>query len=134
MVIVDYETRLSSGKVFDSSQKSGSLKFLVGAGKVLVPVEKAVVGMEPGDSKTVAVPAAQGYGERNEDRVLEIPRDGLPDNLALEAGDRIQFPDKQGRKVLATVSEITAEQVTLDANHPLAGEDLTVGITLVRIG
>lgn len=132
-VQVHYTGTLSDGTVFDSSQGRGPLEFTIGQSHLIGGFERAVVGMNPGDSKTAQIPADQAYGSRNEELVLELSRERLPDDLDLEIDDRLQVRRKDGSLVDMTVTDISSSSVTLDGNHPLAGQDLTFEIQLVAI-
>ncbi len=133
-VTVEYEGKLKDGTVFASSQQQGNLKFRVGEGRVMKPLENAVVGMEPGQEKKLEVPAAEAYGRRHEEAVVQLARERFPADFGLEVGKRVQLPKKDGGKINATITEIKEDRVTLDANHPLAGEDLLLAIKLLDIG
>jgi peptidylprolyl isomerase len=133
-VIVEYSGKTEDGTVVDSSAQSGNLKFLLGAGRILKPVQQALLGMEPGQSKEIRVPAREGYGPRKDELVVELSRSQLPDDLNLEVGKRLQIPGKDGKKIIATVTAISGTKVTLDANHPLAGEDLIIDVKLLKVG
>jgi peptidylprolyl isomerase len=133
-VTLDYEGKLPDGSVFDSSHASGSLRFRLGEGRVFKPVEAAVVGMSPGESKTVDVPATEAFGAHSEDLVVELSRERFPDDLQPEIGKRLQIPRKEGGKLVATITEVSDAKITLDANHPLAGRDLTIDLKLLKVG
>ena len=124
---VHYHGTLDSGEVFDSSRERQPLQFTVGAGDVISGFDDAVRGLGVGESVTVTLPPAEAYGERREDLVLAVPAAGAPEGL--KAGDRVQL----GNGAQATVVEVTDEQITVDANHELAGQALTFEIELVGI-
>ena len=132
-VQVHYTGELSDGTVFDSSQGRGPLQFTIGQGPMIAGFQDAVVGMYPGESKTAQVPAEQAYGPRDETLVLAFSRDKMQEDLDLEIGDRLQVRRKDGNLVNVTVTEISASDVTMDGNHPLAGQDLTFEIELIEI-
>jgi FKBP-type peptidyl-prolyl cis-trans isomerase 2 len=133
-VTVHYTGRLEDGTVFDSSRDRDPLEFALGEGRVIPGFEKAVEGMEPGGSTTAAIPADQAYGARRDDLVMTIPNDQLPDDLEPDVGDQLEMRTQDGRAVPVRVTATSEDAVTLDANHPLAGRDLTFDIELVRIG
>ena len=133
-IAVDYTGKLENGEVFDSSEGKTPLTFTVGAGMLIPGFDNAVVGMKKGDSKTVTIPPEQGYGPRNEEAVVEIPRAHIPDDIPLSEGLELQLQDPNGRPVPARVAQITEETVTMDINHFLAGQTLVFDITIAETG
>ena len=132
-VKVHYTGRLDDGTVFDSSIGREPLEFTIGAGQVIPGFDQGVTGMSPGESKTVKIPSDQAYGPRYEENVLVIDRSEFPEDMNPQIGDRLQMTDPEGRAFLVVVTESTPTNVTLDANHPLAGKDLTFDLQLVEI-
>lgn len=132
-VKIHYEGRLDDGTVFDSSEGRDPLSFTLGEGRVIPGFEDAVEGMSPGDAKTTTIPADQAYGERRDDLLLSVGRDQLPDDLEPEVGDPLQMRTQDGRVVQVMVARAEEEEVLLDANHPLAGKDLTFEIEVVEV-
>ncbi len=132
-VRVHYTGTLADGTEFDSSAGREPLEFTVGAGDVIAGFDKAVAGMEPGDAQTVTIPAAEAYGEREEGMTLEVPRDQLPPDEEPSVGDHLMLSMEDGEQVPVRIASLDDDVVTLDANHPLAGEDLTFEITLEEI-
>jgi peptidylprolyl isomerase len=132
-VRVHYTGRLDDGEVFDSSDGGTPLAFTVGGGEVIPGFENGIVGMAPGDTRTVHIPCADAYGERRDDGVMQVPRGEFPPDMPLEVGTSVQGQQQSGQVVSFTIMAVTDEQVTLDANHPLAGKDLTFDLTLVSI-
>lgn len=132
-VKVHYTGTLDDGSVFDSSKGRDPLEFTVGAGQVIPGFDEAVSGMNPGESKKVKIEADSAYGQRNEELVQKVERSALPDDMELEVGVRLQAAQPDGRTMILTVVELTDDSVTLDANHPLAGEALSFEIELVEI-
>ncbi|MEN6356513.1 MAG: peptidylprolyl isomerase [Armatimonadota bacterium] len=132
-VKVEYTGKLKDGSVFDTSADREPLEFTIGGGQIIPDFEEAVVGMNPGDSKTIEVPAARAYGPRHDDMVINIDRAQFPEDIKPEVGDQLQISQPDGRAAVVTVTEITEDSVTLDANHPLAGQDLTFDIQLVEV-
>lgn len=133
-ISVDYTGKKDDGSVFDTSQGKAPLKFTVGAGMLIKGFDEAVVGMKIGESKTVVIPPEEGYGPRNDEAVVEIKRELIPDEIPLEKGLQLQLQDPNGRPVPAIVAEITDETVKMDINHFLAGETLTFDITIRETG
>jgi len=132
-VQVHYTGTLSDGSTFDSSEGREPLEFTLGEGGVIPGFENAVIGMAVEESKEVLIPCAEAYGEHNAEMVQEVPRDALPGDIELEQGMPLQAEAPDGEVFVVTVTNIGDESVTLDGNHPLAGEDLTFNIQLVGI-
>jgi peptidylprolyl isomerase len=133
-VSVHYTGRLDDGTVFDSSEGGDPLEFSLGAGNVIPGFEKAVLGMSPGDSKTMTIPSDDAYGPYFEERVLVVDRQQIPPELPVDVGGQLQLQQEGGMVIPVVITDVTEAEVTLDANHPLAGEDLTFDIRLVAIG
>ena len=131
-VKVHYKGTLADGTVFDSSEDRDPLEFLTGSEQVLPGFEAAVVELEVGKSKTVTLAAVDAYGDRDEDMVGMVPRDSIPDDMDIEVDMMLQMETEDGIMPVRVV-EIAEDSVTLDANHPLAGEALTFDVTLVEI-
>jgi peptidylprolyl isomerase len=132
-VRVHYTGKLADGSVFDSSLQREPLEFQVGQGRVITGFEKAVVGLEPGESKTVEVPAEEGYGQRRDEMVVSVSRQDLPPEISPEIGQQLQITQPDGSPVPVRVIEVSDESVKLDANHPLAGKSLTFELQLLEI-
>ena len=132
-VKIHYTGKLEDGTIFDTSAKRDPLQFIIGAGQVVSGFEQAIVGMNPSESKTVKVPADKAYGPHREEMVLVVDRNKIPKNLKLELGQELQIPQEDGQKTIVAVTNISESSVTLDANHPLAGKDLTFDIQLIEI-
>ncbi|HBH89284.1 peptidylprolyl isomerase [Ponticaulis sp.] len=132
-VRIHYTGTLNDGSTFDSSAGRDPLEFTVGSGQVIPGFDTAVTGMAVGDKKTVTIPADQAYGQPDPRAVQVIPRDNIPSDIPLEVGLQLQASGPDGQVMVVTVKEITETEVTLDANHRLAGEDLTFALELVEI-
>jgi peptidylprolyl isomerase len=132
-VRIHYTGTLTDGTTFDSSQGRDPLEFTVGSGQIIPGLDKAVPGMEVGDSKKVTVPAEEAYGAVNPEARQAVPRETVPDHIPLDLGTQLQVQDQSGRTIPVVVAEVTEETVVLDANHPLAGKDLTFEFELVEI-
>ncbi|MBI5781073.1 MAG: peptidylprolyl isomerase [Rhodocyclales bacterium] len=132
-VQVHYTGKLDDGSVFDSSTGRDPLEFTVGAGQVIPGFEQAVEGMAVGQTKTVTIPAAEAYGDRVTEAVLQVPREQLPPDLEPEVGQQLVMQSREGRQIPIVVVEVTEDSITIDANHPLAGRDLTFEIELVAV-
>lgn len=133
-VQIHYTGRLGDGTVFDSSEGRDPLEFTIGAGQVIAGFDAAVSGMEAGERKTVTIEHAQAYGPRRKELVVEVPRDDLPDGLDPEVGQQLQMSTKDGNTFPVTVAETREDALLIDANHPLAGQDLTFDLHLVTVG
>jgi peptidylprolyl isomerase len=132
-IAVEYTGKLDDGTVFDSSVGKEPLQFTIGTGSVIPGFEEAVIGMDTGASKTVTIAAKEAYGEHNPDLVMVFERERIPPELSVEVGQQLQLQQDNGNAVPVVVTDLSASEVTLDANHPLAGEDLTFDIQLVEI-
>lgn len=132
-VRINYTGTLKTGETFDSSEGRDPLEFVVGSGQIIPGLDAAIPGMAVGDTKKVEVPCAQAYGETNPDARQAVPRAEIPDNIPLDLGTQLQMQTPQGQTVQVVVAEVTEEEVTLDANHPLAGKDLVFDIEVVDI-
>lgn len=132
-VRVNYIGTLEDGTVFDKTAGSGPLEFTVGEGKLIPGFDDAVVGMRTGEKKTVKISSARAYGPRIDDLEVALERAHLPEDVNLEVGRKVRVGSGEGAKTDFTITEVSGESVTLDANHPLAGQDLTFEIELVDI-
>ena len=132
-VKVHYTGKLNDGTVFDSSREVDPIQFTIGSGDIIPGFESAVVGMTLGDNKTVTIPSKDAYGPKREDLVAQVQRSELPPDLNLSVGQKLQIGDQQSGTMIVMVVDANEDHVTLDANHPLAGEDLTFDIELLEI-
>lgn len=132
-VSVHYTGKLEDDTVFDSSRGGDPLSFEIGSGQIIPGFEKGVVGMTPGETKTVEVSADEAYGPYREDQVVEVEREKLPEDIDPEVGQQLQVQQTNGQTAVVTIKEVTPAAVRLDANHPLAGKDLTFEIEVVSI-
>ena len=132
-VLFHYTGSLKDGTVFDSSSGRDPLRVTLGSGQVIRGVDEALVGMAPGDEKTVTVAADEAYGPRRPELLHEVQREAIPPEVDLEVGKQLEGRDTSGQRLRLTVVDVADEKVTLDANHPLAGEDLQFELQLVEI-
>ncbi|MBP5858977.1 peptidylprolyl isomerase [Marivibrio halodurans] len=132
-VKVHYTGRLEDGSEFDSSRQREPIEFKIGDGEILPGVEQAVVGLEPGGTNEVTLPADDAYGPRRDDMIQEIERSVLPQEIEPEVGLQLQAQSPNGQPLLLTITDVGEEKVTVDANHPLAGKDLTFEVELVEV-
>jgi peptidylprolyl isomerase len=131
-VRLHYTGTLGNGQKFDSSRGRAPLAFTLGSGQVIPGFDVAVTGMRVGEKKTVTIPAGEAYGERQNELVIEMPLSRFPDHIHPEVGQELEMA-RQGDRIHVVVREVSANTVVLDANHPLAGEDLTFELELVAI-
>ncbi|MGI8500781.1 MAG: FKBP-type peptidyl-prolyl cis-trans isomerase [Hassallia sp.] len=132
-VMVHYTGKLTDGTVFDSSTERDPLQFTIGAGEIIPGFEEAVMGMNTGESKTTKIPVEEAYGSHRPEMVVEVERDQMPPEMEPEVGQQMQIQQPSGQIIPVTITNISDSTVTLDANHPLAGEDLIFDIELVDI-
>lgn len=131
-VKVHYTGKLNDGTVFDSSEGGEPLEFAVGSGQVIAGFEEGVVGMKVGESKVIEIPVEKAYGERNDAMVIQAPIEQVPPDLNPELGMRLEMGGANGEILRVVVTEITDNHITLDANPPLAGKDLTFEVEVVE--
>ena len=132
-VKVHYTGKLDNGDIFDSSTGREPLEFEIGGGMVIKGFDDGVTGMEVGEKKTIRIEAQDAYGELREDLILKAERAQIPPEIELEIGLQLQIPQPNGAPIVVTVKEINETEVTLDANHKLAGKALTFDLELVEI-
>lgn len=132
-VRIHYTGTLKTGETFDSSEGRDPLEFTVGSGQIIPGLDSAIPGMAVGDKKTVEVPCDDAYGEADPNARQSVPRSQIPPNIPLEKGLQLQMQMPSGQSVPVVVAEVTEEEVTLDANHPLAGQDLIFAIEMVEV-
>lgn len=132
-VRINYVGTLNDGQMFDSSEGRDPLEFVVGSGQIIKGLDSAIPGMTVGDKKTVNVPCDEAYGQTNPDARQAVPREQIPADIPVEVGTQLQMQTPQGQVVPVTVADVSETEVTLDANHPLAGQDLNFAIELVGI-
>lgn len=133
LVSIHYTGKLDDGTVFDSSRGRDPLEFSLGSGQVIPGFEAAVMGMNLGESKTQVIAAEQAYGPYREEMVMVVDRNQIPSEIPLDVGIQLQLQGPEGQMVPVLVTDLSDADVTLDANHPLAGENLTFDIELVEI-
>jgi peptidylprolyl isomerase len=133
-VKIHYKGTLKDGTVFDSSEGHEPLGFKIGTGEVIAGFEEAVTGMRIGEKKNVTIPPDKAYGQPNKEMIIQAPRNQVPADLNPEVGQKLEMGGPNGELIAVRVVELTEEFITLDANPPLAGKDLTFDIELVAIG
>ena len=132
-VKIHYTGTLDDGTQFDSSAGRDPLEFELGSGQVIPGFEKAVEGMSVGDTKTVNIPAEDAYGPRHDQMIQEVPRSALPDDIEPQVGMGLQARRPDGAMLDLTITEVGEESITVDGNHPLAGQALNFDLELVEI-
>lgn len=133
-VKVHYHGRLADGTTFDSSSGREPLEFKIGSGQVIKGFEEGVTGMAVGEKKTIEIPVDDAYGPKDEKMLVEFPIENFPEDLNPEVGMQLNMSSSSGQVIPVTIVEVKPGTVILDANHPLAGQDLTFDIELVEIG
>jgi len=132
-VRIHYTGTLDDGTQFDSSAGRDPLEFALGGGQVIPGFDSAVDGMAVGESKSVTIPPDEAYGQRHEQLVQQVPRTTLPEDMEPAVGMQLQSQSPDGQVMNLVVTEIVDDSITVDANHPLAGQALTFAIELVEI-
>lgn len=131
-VNVHYKGTLNDGTLFDSSEGREPLQFEAGSGMVIPGFDKAILGMAIGESKTVNIPSAEAYGPRNDEMIIKVPRKEIPESIPLQVGGMLTMHNGQ-QEIPVVIKEVTDAEVTVDANHTLAGQDLNFELSLVSI-
>ncbi len=131
-VRVHYTGTFDDGEVFDSSREREPLEFTIGDESLISGFEEALIGHEKGDRFTVTVPCDEAYGERLDELMMEVPLSDVPEHIKPEVGMMLQIATDDG-DLEVEVADITDKVVVLDANHPLAGEDLTFDIEIIDV-
>ena len=128
-----YTGTLADGTKFDTSEGRDPLEIVIGSGQIIPGLDAVLPGMSVGEKKTVTVPADQAYGPPNPEARQSVPRTDIPAEIPLEIGTQLQLRTPKGEVMPVTVVEVTEDKVVLDANHPLAGQDLTFAIEIVSV-
>lgn len=132
-VAIHYTGRLDDGAVFATSRSDNPVELTVGEGLLIPTLEETLVGMAPGEERTVTVPAARAYGEKRAELFVPVERSQFPPNAHPQIGQQLRAREESGEERTVTVVEVKEDEVIVDANHPLAGRDLTFDVTLVEI-
>ena len=133
IVKVHYTGTLNDGTVFDSSEGKDPLEFTVGENQVIPGFEKQLKGMSVGDKKTLKILTKDAYGKRDEKKVGDYLKENIPEEMKIEVGNKVFLQSPDGGIIFATILEIKEEVVSLDLNHPLAGEDLTFDVEIIEV-
>jgi len=132
-VKVHYKGTLSNGEIFDSSEDRDPLQFKIGNGQVIPGFDKGIEGMEVNQEKTINIPASDAYGQIRQELIQEIPKANIPKDIKPEVGLKLVSKTQSGQEIPIVVTKVEDETITIDANHPLAGQDLTFEVKLVEI-
>lgn len=132
-VKVHYTGTLKDGEVFDSSLSREPLEFTLGTGQLIPGFEAAVIGLKVGDTTTTNIPSAEAYGEHNPQMEITVPKEQLPPDMEPAAGMQLSLNQPDGQVIPVVITKVEGDDVTIDANHPLAGQDLTFNIEVVEI-
>ncbi|MES2883157.1 MAG: peptidylprolyl isomerase [Bacteroidota bacterium] len=132
-VRVHYHGKLRNGETFDSSRGREPLEFTLGGGDVIKGFDDGVTGMKTGDKKTVEILVTDAYGEKQPELIIEFPKEQFPADMQPEIGAQVMMSDGSGQRFPVTISAVKEESIVLDANHPLAGQDLIFDLELVEI-
>lgn len=132
-VTLRYYIILEDGKQVDA-QSTRPLTFTIGEGKVLEPLEQGVIGMSVNEARDISIRPEQGYGVYNDELILQVDREAFPEDLKLVPGRTIQYQNRDGERANFMVREVSGDRVTLDGNHPLAGQTLIYRVELLELG
>lgn len=132
-VKVHYHGTLRTGETFDSSEGREPLEFTLGSGQVIKGFDEGVKGMSVGEKRTVEIAVGDAYGEKSQDLVIEFPKTQFPDDMTPEVGQQLMMNNGSGQSFPVTIQEVKEDSVLLDANHPLAGQDLIFDLELIEI-
>jgi peptidylprolyl isomerase len=132
-VKIHYAIKLPDGRIMGASSGNKPLGFTIGKGKVLKGLEQGVIGMQTGQSRTIVVPPDQGYGQRNPELVITVNREELPTQNDIKVGRTVQYMNESGAMVNFLIIAADQDTVTLDANHPFAGQELIYEVTMISV-
>jgi FKBP-type peptidyl-prolyl cis-trans isomerase 2 len=134
IVNVHYVGKFTDGTVFDSSEGDGVLRFEIGSGQIIPGFERALIGKQAGDKITVNIEPAQAYGEYNQELLVEVSKDRVPEDIQEGMQLQAMSPENENEVTTVVVSKVSEDKVVLDANHPLAGKELVFDIEVVSLG
>lgn len=132
VVGIEYTLTGEDGQVIDSSREREPLYYIQGLGQIIPGLETALEGRSHGEELRVKVPPEAGYGEHRRELIREVPKERFPDDADLEIGNQFRASSEQG-PIVVTVTQVAEEVVTVDANHPLAGETLNFEVEIVEV-
>ena len=133
-VKVHYTGKLASGEVFDSSLERDPMEFTVGSGQLIPGFENGIIDMKVNEKKTITIPSSEAYGEPRKELIQEVPKDRLPEEIKPEVGMGLVSKTPEGQEIQLVVKEVNDDNIVVDGNHPLAGQELTFEIEVVGIG
>lgn len=132
-VKVHYTGRLEDGTVFETSFDNEPLRFTIGDGSIIAGLEEAVIGMRPGELRTIKVPSDKAHGSYDDDLIIVVDKTEFPSALRPEIGQKFDICQDDNSTMVVTVIHVSKEEITLDINHPLAGKDLTFELKLIEV-
>lgn len=132
-VSILFEAKLESGETILKTENEKALSLIVGSGEIPITIEKALIDMKIGDSKTITLEPSEAFGPRINELIIELPKEGFGDNSCLDIGSVVVLNSPQGKKFKGTILKVEEENVTVDFNHPLAGRTLIFSVTVVSI-
>lgn len=132
-VSILFEAKLESGETIIKTESENALVLVVGSGEIPISIEKALIDMKVGESKTVTLEPTEAFGPRIDNLIIELPKEGFGDNSCLEIGSVVVMNSPQGKKFRGTILKVEEKKVTVDFNHPLAGRTLVFSVTIVSI-
>ncbi|MFT4033295.1 MAG: peptidylprolyl isomerase [Siphonobacter sp.] len=133
-VRVHYTGKLTNGVVFDSSEGREPLEFTLGSGMVIAGFDSGITGMTVGEKKVIDIPVTEAYGPADENLVFQFNRSDLPQDIPFEVGMQLNMhADGEGQTIPVTVTEVSDTTISVDANHPLAGQDLIFEVELIGV-
>ncbi|MFO7850765.1 MAG: peptidylprolyl isomerase [Spirochaetia bacterium] len=133
VVSIDYTLKDDNGNVLDTSKESQPLSFIYGKGSIIPGLEKALEGKAPGEEISVTVEPEEGYGEYDESLIIQVTKDKFQDPDNVQEGMQVQAQSQDGNVQILTVKSVEGDQVTLDANHPLAGQRLSFDVAVAEV-
>jgi len=133
IVIIHYTGKKEDDTVFATSKDGQPIQFEIGKGGVILGLEKAVVGMKPGESKTISVPPKEAFGEKKGGRIITVEKNVLPKNVTPIIGEQFQMKRSSGHPIDLNIIDVQGDKVTVDANHPLAGDTLILDVEMVKV-
>jgi peptidylprolyl isomerase len=132
-VTIHYIGTLDNGKIFDSTPDDEPLKFVLGSEEIFSALQEAILGMMPGETKNIFIPAAEAFGPRSPENIIRVERPQFPSGKSIDVGKKLSVEFSDGCSRVMVVTEVSDSEVTLDGNHPLAGLDLTFALRLVSV-
>jgi len=132
-VKIHYTGKLEDGTIFDSSADRDPLEFKIGGGQVIKGFDAGVTGMTKDEKKTINIPVDEAYGQPRKEMIVNVPKTQFPDDIKPEKGLKLQMQQPGGQMIVATITDVLEDEVTLDANHALAGKPLVFDLELVEI-